>query len=150
MKWFGCFVTIACSLFLFFGCMAKTHYYIQANETIEDTEFMGMYGTEYLNELPETGIVIINRMDKNISFKIEGNIVKTIKVSAGETSSTALLPGSYTYSISVSDSSQNQSTPFSSKIQKKAPAIKALTGEKVVRERCRTTFNVFLEQRVEE
>jgi len=88
--------------FLFMGCAPRYVYSIQLHETIEDTEFEGMYGREGIHDLPETGIVLENNSDADITVRFEGNTIKTVFVLSGGTSSAHLPPGTYKYIIQVS------------------------------------------------
>ena len=134
--------------FLFVGCAPKYGYVIQIHETIEDTEFEGMYGPEGPHDLPETGIVLENNSDADFTVRFEGNTIKTVSVLSGETSSAHLPPGTYKYIISTAENTQSEGPSMSfSKALKSERPIKALTGEKTVREKCRTTFDVFLEKK---
>ena len=110
-----------------------------------------MYGTEGLHDLPETGIVLENNSDADFTVRFEGNTIKTVAVLSGETSSAHLPPGTYKYIISTKEDSQSETPSMSfSKALKREKTIKALTGEKTVREKCRTTFHVFLEKKAVE
>ena len=110
-----------------------------------------MYGSEGTHDLPETGIVLENNSDADFMVRFEGSTIKTVSVSSGETSSAPLPPGTYRYIISAAEDTQHEIPLMSySKALKRERPIKALTGEKTVREKCRTTFDVFLEKKAVE
>jgi len=108
-----------------------------------------MYGQEGIHDLPETGIVVENNSDVDITVRFEGDTIKTVSVLSGGTSSAHLPPGTYKYAISAVEDTQTQSISFSKALKRERP-VKALTGEKTVREKCRTTFDVFLEKKTVE
>ena len=134
MRCFTLLILVFALPFLFADCAAKKSYIMQAHGTIEDTEFMAMYGPEGANDLPETGIVVKNNTGKDIIVKLEGKFIKTIIVLCDGTSSAALPPGTYKYTISVKGGTE----------------ARLESGERTVREKCRYIFNVFLEDKIEE
>jgi hypothetical protein len=137
--------------FLFVGCAPKYVYLIQIHETIEDAEFEGMYGQEGIHDLPETGIVVENSSDVDFTVRFEGVTIRRVSVLSEGTSSAHLPPGTYKFIVSTEDPAQprSQSTRFLKAVKREIP-IKDLTGEKTIREKCRTTFHVFLEKKAVE
>ncbi len=147
MKNFVVLVFVLVFPFLFVCCAPKQMYRIQVHEAIEDTEFEGMYGEERTKDLPETGIVVANETEKDISMTLEGKIIKTLFVLSGSTLNTALEPGTYKYTFSAEEDKQTSSSSSGfSKVFKKEIPVKVLTGKKTIREKCRTTFIVALEK----
>ncbi len=147
MKCFAFLVLALVSPFLLVCCMPKQMYRIQLHETIEDTEFEGMYGVESTKDLPETGIVVENNTEKDITITLEGKTTKTLFVLFGSTLSIPLDTGTYKYTVSAEEDKQTspQSNAFSN-VFKKGISVKVLTGKKIIREKCRTTFTVALEK----
>ncbi len=151
MKRYALLILVLVFPFLIVSCAPKQMYRIQIHETIEDTEFEGMYGPKSADALPETGIVVNNTTNKDLTVKLKGETVKEYFMLSGSTLSAPLPLGVYEYNISVEEHKQTQSQSLSfSKALKKEIPIKSLTGRKTVREKCRTTFNVFIEEKLEE
>jgi len=151
MNRFAFLVLVLIFPFLFFCCAPKQMYRIQIHETIEDSEFAGMYGTENTKALPETGIVIENKTENDIAMTLEGKNIERLSILSGSTLNIALEPGDYKYTVSVAEDKQTRflSTGFSKAFNMGIP-VKALTGKKTIREKCRTTFAVALEKIAEE
>jgi hypothetical protein len=132
----------------FFGCAPKYVYVIQLYETLEDTEFEAMYGSDGHRDFPETGIVVENNSHEDIAVMFEGNSIKTVSVLSRETWRSNLPSGTYNYTISAQDPAETRPWPTRLlRVFNRETPIKSLTGEKTVREKCRTTFHVFLEKK---
>jgi len=145
--WFALLVLALIFPCLLICCAPKQIYRIQLHETIEDTEFAEMYGDEKTKGLPDTGIVVENKAEKDIALRLEGKAEKALVVLSGSTINIALEPGDYRYTILEAEGKQTRSpsTCFS-KISKREIPVSVLTGKKTIREKCRTTFTVLLEK----